>query len=259
MVSIAIDAKRTELDTIGRNPSLLQFSKSCNQKDVLFSIGKEAGDEEPMKWGQWLLCGWPGLTQLWLRGSFAAMFWAIIFSITLNLALVATFLWPALLGDLFPVIAWPVIFLVWMASTGSSVHFVEELSHPPKMVSDQERNEFSPENIGNDVCDEASESGTTTPHTLFNRAQREYLRGHWNEAESFLKERINQAERDIEARLLLATLYRRKNLFDSAVEQLLQLEKFDDSVHWKFEIDRERQLIAQGEIELNNEDLSEAD
>ena len=210
-----------------------------------------------MRWGQLLLCGWPGLAQLWLRGSYAAMFWATVFSITLNLSLVSTFLWPALLGELFPVVAWPIIFLVWLASTWSSMHLVAELSEPPKMVSEQERTEFSAENSGIISCDDQPELDATMPHTLFNRAQREYLRGHWTEAESFLKDRINQAERDIEARLLLATIYRRQNRLELAIEQLFQLEKFDDSVHWKFEIGRERQLIQQAQNDESEGELGE--
>ena len=81
-------------------------------------------------------------------------------------------------------------------------------------------------------------------HTLFNQAQREYLRGHWTEAESLLKRRLKLAERDIEARLLLATLFRHTERLDWASEQLLQLEKYDESVHWNFEIRRERELIG---------------
>ena len=198
-----------------------------------------------MNWGQLLLCGWPGLAQLWCRGSYWALYWAIGFSIVLNLALVSTLLWPAFLGDIFPVVIWPVIFFVWLVSTWTSVNTVEQLSVPPKMSSEQERNEFSAEKSGiiNDV-DESSlnEAGS---HTLFNRAQREYLKGHWIEAETLLKERLDQAERDIEARLLLATLFRHTGKLDLALLELEQMQRFDDSVHWDFEMQRERQLIDQ--------------
>ena len=198
-----------------------------------------------MRWGQLLLCGWPGLAQLWLRGSYPALTGAIGFSLVLNLALISTFIWPALLGDMFPVIAWPTIFLVWLASTWASSNLVEQLSAPPKMSSEQERNDFSAENVRLISYDNTSDLDEAPSHTLFNRAQREYLKGHWIEAESLLKQRLNQAERDIEARLLLATLYRHTDKLEVASDQLDQMEKFDDSVHWKFEINRERQLIDQ--------------
>lgn len=196
-----------------------------------------------MKWGQLVLCGWPGLAQLWLRGSYPALLWAIGFSLVLNLALVSTFLWPALLGDLFPAIAWPVIFLVWLVSAWTSLNLVDQLSAPPKMSSEQERNDFSAEKSRTISYDSQSDLDEAPSHTLFNRAQREYLKGHWNEAETLLKRRLDQAERDIEARLLLATLFRHTNQLDAATDQLGQMERLDDSVHWNFEIQRERQLI----------------
>ena len=176
-----------------------------------------------MKWGQLLLCGWPGLAHLWLRGSYPALIGAIGFSLVLNLALVATFLWPALLGEFFPVIAWPIIFLVWLISCWTSLSVVQQLSGPPKMSSEQERNDFSAEKSGIINYDSQSDLDEAPSHTLFNRAQREYLKGHWIDAETLLKERLDQAERDIEARLLLATLFRHTGKLDLASFQLEQM------------------------------------
>jgi hypothetical protein len=196
-----------------------------------------------MNWGQLLLCGWPGLAHLWLRGSYTALVWAIGFSLLLNLALVATFLWPALLGVLFSAVVWPIIFLVWLVSSWTSVNMVQKLSVPPRMSSEQERTDFSAEKSGIINHDDQSDLSTVVSHTLFNRAQREYLKGHWTQAETLLKQRLEQAERDIEARLLLATLFRHSGKLDLAVHQLEQMRRFDDAVHWNFEIQRELQLI----------------
>ena len=207
-----------------------------------------------MRWGQLLLCGWPGLAQLWLRGSYPALLLAIGFSILLNLALVSTFLWPALLGNTFPVIAWPVLFFAWLASAMVSLRMIDELSAPPAMASEQERSGFSAEKVGKSENNCQSESPGEISHTLFNRAQREYLRGHWSESESLLKRRLEQTERDIEASLLLATLYRRTGRLDEANGQLEQLKKFDDSVHWSFEMDRERQLIELDRVEIESKE-----
>ena len=196
-----------------------------------------------MRWGQLLLCGWPGLAQLWLRGSYPALLLAVGYSILLNLALVSTFIWPSLLGETFPVIAWPILFLIWLTSVLYALRVIDELSAPPRMASEQERNGFSEENFGKTEYDHESDLSEELSHTLFNRAQREYLMGHWSEAESLLKHQLDQTERDIEASLLLATLYRRTERFDEALLQLKLVEKFDDSVHWAFEIIRERKLI----------------
>jgi len=81
------------------------------------------------------------------------------------------------------------------------------------------------------------------PDTLFIQAQREYLGGHWEEAELLLKRRIDHAPRDMEARLLLATLFRHSRRLEQAGEQLGEMNRFDESLEWDFEIDRERQLI----------------
>ena len=58
-----------------------------------------------------------------------------------------------------------------------------------------------------------------------------------------LKRRIANAPRDIESRLLLATLFRHSRRLDQATQQLNDMQRFDESLEWDFEIDRERQLI----------------
>lgn len=81
------------------------------------------------------------------------------------------------------------------------------------------------------------------PDTLFIQAQREYLGGHWEEAEAILKRRLEQAPRDIESGLLLTTLFRHMRRFNDAREGILAIERFDESSEWEFEIEREKQLI----------------
>ena len=218
-----------------------------------------------MRWGQLLLCGWPGLSRLWLRGHGPSLLIAVGFSILLNLALVSTFLWPALLGEAFPALAWPVIGLIWLGSLLVSLRMTPSWSKPPQMAAVAERDQFAtqitenheevnkqPESAESDSGDfeaadgdEAAvdESNTTLQRTLFNQAQTEYLKGHWDEAEMLLSRQIDSDERDIESRLLLATLFRRIGNLDDATHELKQLKRFDDAVHWQFEIEREHQLI----------------
>lgn len=81
------------------------------------------------------------------------------------------------------------------------------------------------------------------PDTLFIQAQREYLGGHWEEAESLLRRRIENAPRDVEARLLLVTLFRHTRRLDLARWQLSEMQRFDEALEWAFETDREQQLI----------------
>jgi hypothetical protein len=212
--------------------------------DVVF-LQWQGRRKSPMRWGQFLLCGWPGLAHLWLRGSYPALGLAIGFAMMLNLALMATFLWPALLGDVFPAIAWPVVCFTWLTSTATALRAVQHLSVPPKMSCQREQDGIPEEKINKIGWTEPDQTREAASHTLFNRAQREYLMGHWSEATILLRRRLDQTERDVEARLLLATLYRRTGKLVLATEELKQMERFDDAVHWAFEIGRERGLIEE--------------
>jgi len=175
-----------------------------------------------MRWGPLLLCGWPGLTGLWYRGQMSSLVVAIGFSILLNLALVSSFLWPWSLGETFPAVAWPMIFIVWATSAWIAYHRLTDVMSVPtsEKVAVPER-----------------------PDTLFIQAQREYLGGHWEEAESLLWMRIEKAPRDVEARLLLITLLRHTRRLDQARIQLNDLTRYDEALEWEFEVDRERKLI----------------
>ena len=183
--------------------------------------------------GQLALCGWPGLARLWMRGSWSALALAIGFSVLLNIALVATFAWPTLLGDTFPAVAWPIIIVIWVISVVVSYRMIGSWSSPPVMAAETkvaEKGEFLKENESD---------------TLFNRAQGEYLKGNWIEAEALLKRQLSSNERDVESRLLLATLFRHTRQWDLAENELETMQRFDASVHWQFEIQRERELIHQ--------------
>ena len=77
---------------------------------------------------------------------------------------------------------------------------------------------------------------------LFIQAQTEYLRGHWCETESLLQ-RLVSGGRDVEAHLSLAALYRQTKRCDEARSRLRMLERLDGAEKWRFEIERERQLL----------------
>ena len=178
----------------------------------------------PTRWGPVLLCGWPGLAGLWFRGRLSSLLLAVSFSLLLNVALVTSFIWPWSLGEVFPAIAWPMIFSVWGLSgivafrrlpDYMSIPASEKVAHPE------------------------------SPDTLFIHAQSEYLKGHWDEAEAILRRRLNQAPRDVEARLLLATLFRHTRQFEAARDEHREIEKFDESFEWRFEIEQEQNLLNQ--------------
>ena len=97
-----------------------------------------------------------------------------------------------------------------------------------------------------------------TADTLFNQAQREYLKGHWTEAESLLNRRLESEPRDMESRLLYATMLRHIRRLKDARMELNLLQKFDESIQWEFEIRREWQLIDLIEQAEEDDILDEA-
>ena len=78
---------------------------------------------------------------------------------------------------------------------------------------------------------------------LFIRAQTEYLRGHWVEAQSLLEQLLRQNPRDIESHLLLSSVFRRSRRIELSRKQLRRLDELEEAIGWRFEIDRETALL----------------
>ena len=175
-----------------------------------------------MPWGWRLLCLWPGLARLWLRGDFQALGFAVCFSVLLNLALVSSLIWPAYLGPRFLLLAWPILALVWLGNAWFSWRWLpswlqvgHKFAAPPELRVD----------------------------TLFNQAQREYLRCHWAEAQGLLERRLRLRPRDVESRLLLVSVLRRVGRFQLATKELELLEGMDEARPWSLELSRERERL----------------
>lgn len=175
-----------------------------------------------MPWGWRLLCLWPGLARLWLRGDFHALGFAVFFSILLNLALVSSLIWPAYLGSRFLLIAWPLLAVIWLANAWISWRWL------PQRLQVGHKFAAAPE---------------LRVDTLFNQAQREYLRCRWAEAQGLLERRLRLSPRDIESRLLLASIFRRVGRLQLAANELNFLEGMDESRAWSLELAGERQRL----------------
>jgi cytochrome c-type biogenesis protein CcmH/NrfG len=83
---------------------------------------------------------------------------------------------------------------------------------------------------------------------LFSRAVNEYLQGNYVRAESILGQILRQDRRDVDARLLLASMLRRMRRLDEAHVALQQLEQYRAADKWRLEIGRERQQLANLEV-----------
>jgi len=75
------------------------------------------------------------------------------------------------------------------------------------------------------------------------KAQGEYLRGDWYGTERILQKLLRGEPHDIEARLLLATLFRRTQRFDEARSELRRIQKTKVAERWQAELVREWHAI----------------
>ena len=163
---------------------------------------------------------WPGLTGLALNGRFGDLLLAVVFSAALNFALLTTFVWPQLISrDLppwgLPAAAWVLVLWFWVMGQRRAVRllaFRAAKSLQPDEVSD----------------------------TFLTDAQTEYLKGHWLEAKSLLVRLLSRRPGDAEARLLLASVYRRSGEAELAGEQLAELWRLPAAVRWQEEIEQEK-------------------
>lgn len=166
---------------------------------------------------------WPGLAQLWLRGQWSGLLVAVAFAAAVNVLLTTTFLWPGVIGSdgaalVFNSVGIVAVLCFWGASVVSTWRRLPRLQPGADARGDD---------------------------ALFLRAQTEYLRGHWYEAEKLLLGLLQDSPRDADAHLLLATLYRHTRRYDEAQARLTLLQGLEGAAKWLFEIDEERRRIAE--------------
>ena len=86
-------------------------------------------------------------------------------------------------------------------------------------------------------------------------AQQHYLQENWFEAECCLNMLLKKNPRDIEAILMLATLYRHKKRYDEAGNLLRELDRLEDAISWKFEIRSEKRKLMAANAKRSNKTL----
>ena len=90
------------------------------------------------------------------------------------------------------------------------------------------------ERASNEPADAAADQ-----QDLFIRAQSEYLKGHWVETQTLVEQLIECDPEDVEARLLLAAVFRRTRRIDLSRFQLRQAQDLQGAARWRFEIGQE--------------------
>jgi hypothetical protein len=165
----------------------------------------------------WAFYLWPGLPQLAGRGSWAALAVAIGAAALLCVALLGTFVWTELLTANLRILYWLLLLAVWSGSAG----LLAWMDH--------------------------RRAGGTEPEgsqDLFRQSLDHYLQGNWLEAQQTLGRLLRGNCRDVEARLLLATLLRHTGRPAEAARQLDVLVRLDEARKWDWEIRHEMDLLA---------------
>lgn len=160
---------------------------------------------------------WPGVSQFWGRDVRSGLIVAIGFSILLNLTLVCTFVWTELLAVALVRTAWIVILTTWVG--WAILAYTWDRKYGATLAS-----------------------GVT--NALFERAQRYYLESNWFEAERVLRKLLRHDRRDLDARFLLATLFRHTGRVQEAEEELKRIELQEGAQKWELEISRERLSLS---------------
>ncbi len=164
----------------------------------------------------WITFVWPGLPQLWTRGSWIALAVAVGAGGMLNGALLSSLIWRELIPGSVRNALWMAIGLGWVTGAVYSAFFEPKLS--PHQRGDLAEDPF-PTAVG------------------------EYLKGNWYEAERILASLLRRDVRDVQARILLASLLRHVGRLEEAGRQIDVLTRFEAADKWQLEIQRERQLI----------------
>jgi len=190
-----------------------------------------------MRRADYWMCCWPGLRLLWREGQPIGLLWALAFSGLLNAAIISTFIWPEIFVS-------NVIGSLWLIAALSWAGFAWYQFRMAKRD------------------DDVAIPHRTSEDALFIQAQAEYLKGNWEEAEWLLRQRLSTSQRDIESRLLLLTMYRRRGHRAKALEQLQILRRFDGSQIWREEIERESSWLdsssAASRIQIDADETAES-
>jgi hypothetical protein len=170
----------------------------------------------------WCFNLWPGLPQMWLHGSWSGLGVALGAAVLLDALLAVSFGWTELIGSGVRSILWPISAAAWIAA----VVWSRRECRRQAVVASPEREEDS-----------------------FADALDHYLKGDNYQTEQILEGLLRRNVRDLDARLMLATLLRRAKRLDEATQHLDMLARFEGAEKWEQEIQAERDLLAEARTE----------
>ena len=174
-----------------------------------------------------ILCLWPGSGGVLRQGRWSFLMIALVYGFAICGVVMLNFYWSELLTGNLRRGSYVLLVVLWLVLSGQSSRMEKQcrrMKLPPPADKD------------------------TLPD-----AQQHYLQGNWFEAECCLNMLLKNNPRDIEAMLMLATLYRHKERYDEAENLLRNLDRLEDAMTWKIEIRSEkRKLMAANARRLKN-------
>ena len=191
----------------------------------------------------WIAYFWPGLPQLWIRGSWAGLLVAVGFTTLANVLLLASLVFREWIDLKTRLMGFAALAVVWLLSRWQS-----RAQRRAIQVATAER----------DIAKEdATERPSAERDLMFREAQGHYLRNDWVAAEQSLLKLLKQDARDAESRLMLATLWRHQGRQAEALRQLERLGRLESATKWQHEIAAERMAIEELNSQANDELLDE--
>ncbi len=162
-------------------------------------------------------CLWPGLPQLWRTGERYGLALACGFALLLNVGLLASLAWSELFTREMRIGVWVAVAVVWCVSAVLGCRFIWRRSADDRLAIEQDE---------------------------FGEAQDHYLKGDWFQTQRILGDLLRRNPRDLEARLMLATMLRHTGQLNDAAGQLDQIALLEHSRRWVLEINHEKHLLA---------------
>lgn len=192
--------------------------------------GRRPPKRRDLHWAAYL---WPGLPHLWLRGSWAGLALALGFTVLANVTAVTVCVYPELLAPRLKLACGGVTIAIWLAA-------LVETRSELRRIAARRQAELAGIESEEDLADKQS---AETADRKFIECQTAYLRGDWITTERGLLDLLTGSPGDIQARLLLATLWRRQGRNPEAAAQLRRLERLEAARPWGQEIESERKRL----------------
>ena len=167
----------------------------------------------------------------------------------MNLAIVNLLIWPEMLDTKAKWVGGAALAILWLAAL---LETRGELRRQAERRRAENENRVDPETL------RQAELAKQCDLQLA-EAQQLYLAGEWIETERALLKLTKTNKDDIEAHLLLATVWRRMDRCRDAVRRLTWLGRLDAAAKWRFEIEQELERASKQPPELTSDETTAAD